>query len=93
MYHLFRHSFVIGAVAIRKRGQHSGTLKALLVPMLILLPTTSSEITAALSLAGIFNFDQRIRKLKGNNVIFHLLNRKGRLPFKNEHMLTAKNSY
>jgi hypothetical protein len=61
--------------------------------MLILLPITSSEITAALSLAGIFNFDQRIRKLKGNNVIFHLLNRKGRLPFKNEHMLTAKNSY
>jgi hypothetical protein len=61
--------------------------------MLILLPTTSSEITAALSLAGIFNFDQRIQKLKGKNYIFHLLNRNCRLTFKTEQMLMAKNSY
>jgi hypothetical protein len=48
------------------------------------------KITAALSLAGILNFDQRIRNLKG--YIFHLLNRNCRLTFKNEQMLMTKNS-
>jgi hypothetical protein len=50
------------------------------------------KITAALSLAGILNFDQRIRNLKGKNYIFHLLNRNCRLTFKNEQMLMTKNS-
>ncbi|EFX78934.1 hypothetical protein DAPPUDRAFT_245602 [Daphnia pulex] len=62
---LSKHSFVIEAMAIRTRGQHSGTLKARTnANSATHAFVTSSEITAALSLAGTFNFDQRIRKLK-----------------------------